>query len=123
MADRQTKKTQHRRKKALRVRRRLRGDAARPRLSVHRSITNIYCQVIDDASGRTIVAASTNDKSLRTELGGLKKTEAAAKVGQLIASRAKEAGITAVRFDRGPYMYHGRVRALAEAARQGGLQF
>lgn len=113
----------NRRRKAWRVRKRLRGDAGRPRLSVFRSNTNIYCQVIDDMNGRTLAAASSLDKDLRPQLAGLKKADIANKVGDLIAARAKQAGITTVRFDRGPYMYHGRVKALADGARKGGLEF
>lgn len=123
MADVALVRSLNRRRKAWRVRKRLRGDAARPRLSVFRSNTNIYCQVIDDMSGRTLAAASSLDKDLRPQLAGLKKADVAAKVGDLIAIRAKQAGIAQVRFDRGPYVYHGRVKALAEGARKGGLEF
>jgi large subunit ribosomal protein L18 len=114
---------QHRRTKALRVRKRLRGDEARPRLSVYRSHTNIYCQVIDDRAGRTLAAASSLDKALRPEVEGLRKLDVAAKVGTAIAARAKAAGISRVRFDRGWYRFHGRIRALADAARAAGLEF
>jgi large subunit ribosomal protein L18 len=96
---------------------------ARPRLSVFRSDRNIYAQVIDDAQGRTLAAASTLEKDIK---GGLKTgadVAAAAAVGKALAERAKKAGITAVVFDRGGYLYHGRVKALAEAAREGGLEF
>jgi large subunit ribosomal protein L18 len=94
----------------------------RPRLSVFRSSKHIYAQVIDDAKGATLASASTIEK----ELGGGKTgatTEAAAKVGKLIAERAKAAGVTQVQFDRGSYLFHGRVKALADAAREGGLSF
>ena len=111
------------RRKALHVRARLRGTPERPRLSVFRSLGNIYCQVIDDESGRTLASASSRDKDIRDALTGLKKTEIADKVGEQIASKAKAAGVSQVAFDRGPYKYHGRVKALAEAARQGGLEF
>ena len=113
----------NRERRAWRVRKRVRGDAGRPRLSVFRSNTNIYCQVIDDAGGRTLASASSLDKDLRGDLAGLKKSDIAAKVGDLIAARAKKAGVTRVRFDRGAYIYHGRVKALADGARKGGLEF
>ena len=116
-------RAENRKKKAWRVRKRVHGDSARPRLSVFRSNTNIYCQVIDDVAGRTLASASSLDKDLRAQLAGLKKADIAAKVGDLIAARAKKAGVTRVRFDRGPYIYHGRVKALADGARKGGLEF
>jgi large subunit ribosomal protein L18 len=123
MGDVQTKRVEKRRRKALRVRKRLRGDAARPRLSVFRSLTNIYCQVIDDHAGRTLAAASSLDAALRGSLAGLKKMDVAARVGGLIAERAKASGVTRVSLDRGHYQYHGRIKALADAARKGGLEF
>ncbi len=95
----------------------------RPRLSVFRSGKNIYVQVIEDGEGRTVAAASTLDKDLRGTVKGGDNIEAAKAVGALIAERAKAAGISQVVFDRGGYIYHGRVRALAEAAREGGLEF
>lgn len=119
------KKLAHRtRRRGFRVGNRIRRDAAgRPRLSVFRSERHIYAQVIDDAEGRTLAAAS----SLDTEIAGPGKLgcncDAAAKVGSLIASRAKEKGVTTVVFDRGRFRYHGRVAALAAAAREGGLEF
>jgi large subunit ribosomal protein L18 len=106
-----------------RARRTLIGAPARPRLSVFRSLKHIYAQVIDDTSGRTLVAASTLDPGIRSQVAGKKKVEAAAAVGEVLAQRAKAKGITAVVFDRGGYLYHGRVRALAEGARKAGLQF
>lgn len=106
-----------------RIRNRIAGTSERPRLNVYRSLTNIYAQVIDDTEGRTLVAASTIDPAIRDELESLKKTEAAKRVGALLAERAKAAGITQVVFDRGGYRYHGRVKALADAAREGGLEF
>ncbi|TIU34356.1 MAG: 50S ribosomal protein L18 [Mesorhizobium sp.] len=107
-------------RRAQRVRRQLKKVAgARPRLSVHRTSKNIYVQVIDDAQGRTLAAASTLEKDLKGSL----KTGAAAAVGKLIAERAAKAGVKEVVFDRGAYIYHGRVKALAEAAREGGLSF
>lgn len=107
-----------------RVRKRVRGTDQRPRLTVFRSARHIYAQVISDESGRTIVAASTLSPELREKLGGKAgNKEAAREVGQLVARRAREAGISAVVFDRNGFLYHGRVRTLAEAAREGGLEF
>jgi large subunit ribosomal protein L18 len=99
------------------------GTAARPRLCVFRSLNHIYAQVIDDVLGRTLVAASTVDLEIRAKTDGKKRTNQAEMVGQLLAERAKEKGISQVAFDRGGYKYHGRVKALAEAARKGGLKF
>jgi large subunit ribosomal protein L18 len=111
-----------RRKKRLRYQLRRKGGG-RPRLSVFRSSKHIYAQVIDDAAGITIAAASSRDPELRAVLRtGADKTAAAA-VGRAVAERAKAAGVSAVVFDRGAYLYHGRVRALADAAREGGLDF
>jgi large subunit ribosomal protein L18 len=107
----------------LRIRRRLRGTSSRPRLSVFRSLKQIYAQIIDDTTGRTLVAASTLDPEVRSRVAGKTKTEAAQIVGEVLAQRARAVGITAVVFDRGGYLYHGRVKALAEGARAGGLQF
>jgi large subunit ribosomal protein L18 len=107
-----------------RVRRKVRGTAERPRLAVYRSNTAIYAQVIDDTRGQTIVAASSIEKDLPAAEGDLaRKTADAAAVGALVAERAKAAGIERVVFDRGGNRYQGRVRALAEAAREGGLEF
>lgn len=105
----------------LRVRKVISGTIERPRLSVFRSSKQIYCQLIDDLAGQTMVAASSNEKGLLAAKGT--KVEKAKMVGQLIAERAKEHGIESVVFDRGGYLYHGRVKALAEAARTGGLKF
>ncbi len=111
-------------RRAQRVRRQIRKVAGeRPRLSVHRSSKNIYAQVIDDANGHTLASASTLDKELRDALKTGADTDAAAKVGKLVAERAKKAGVSQVVFDRGPYIFHGRVKALADAAREGGLDF
>jgi len=107
-----------RRKRHARLRLRISGSAERPRLSVFRSARFIYAQVIDDTSGRTLVAASSREAGLRREPG---KTDAAHQVGRVIAERAKAAGISSVVLDRGGYRYHGRVRSLAEGAREGGL--
>jgi len=110
-------------RRSFRVRKRVRGTPERPRLSVFRSHKHIYAQVIDDLKGRTLVAASTADKDVRTAIkyGGNKA--AAAAVGKTVAERAVAAGVTNVCFDRGSCQYHGRVTALAEAARKAGLQF
>lgn len=111
-------------KRKARVRRTLKANNhGRPRLSVHRSGMHIYAQVIDDAKGHTIAAASSLDKGLRTSLKSGANVAAAAAVGKLVAERAKQAGVSEVVFDRGAYLYHGRVKALAEGAREGGLQF
>lgn len=93
----------------------------RPRLSVHRTNQHIYAQIIDDVKGITLASASTQDKELKLKNGGNK--EAAQKVGKLIGERAKKAGVKQVQFDRGAYLYHGRVKAVAEGAREGGLDF
>lgn len=111
-------------RRAMRVRRALTKVAnGRPRLSVHRSSENIYAQIIDDVNGVTVAAASTLDKDLRKSLKNGANKDAAAAVGKLVAERASEAGIKDVIFDRGAFIYHGRVKALAEAAREGGLSF
>ncbi|MDX6531548.1 MAG: large subunit ribosomal protein [Blastocatellia bacterium] len=102
-----------------RIRRKVRGTTERPRLAVYRSLNHIYAQVIDDEQGRTIVAASTTEKTLGAKTGG--NIEAAKLIGQTIAERALAAGIVRVVFDRGGYLYHGRVRALTDAARAAGL--
>lgn len=110
--------------RAGRVRRKVKAVAGdRPRLSVHRSSKNIYAQVIDDQKGHTLAAASTLEKDLKSQLKTGADAEAAAAVGKLLAERAAKAGVTTVVFDRGAYLYHGRVKALAEAAREGGLSF
>lgn len=105
------------------VRSKLRGTAERPRLSIHRSLKHVSCQLVDDMAGRTILSVSTRDKGFRDNIktGGGK--EAAAAVGKAVAERALAAGVKQVRFDRGHCKYHGRVAALADAAREGGLQF
>ncbi len=107
----------------LRVRKDLAGTSARPRLNVFRSVTQIYAQIIDDGAGRTLVSASSVDKDLRTQVKGLKKTEQAKLVGRTVAERAKGKGIQDVVFDRGGFKYIGRVKALADGAREGGLKF
>ncbi|GGA80794.1 50S ribosomal protein L18 [Brucella endophytica] len=111
-------------RRASRVRRQIKAVAnGRPRLSVHRSSKNIYAQIIDDARGVTIAAASTLDGELKGSLKTGADTAAAAAVGKLVAERASKAGVKEVVFDRGSFIYHGRVKALAEAAREGGLSF
>ncbi|KUO57182.1 MAG: 50S ribosomal protein L18 [Alphaproteobacteria bacterium BRH_c36] len=111
-------------KRRNRVRRALRKKSdGRPRLSVHRSSKNIYAQVINDTDGKTIAAASTLEKDLRGSLKTGADKEAAAKVGKLLAERAVAAGVKSVVFDRGGFLFHGRVKALADAAREGGLEF
>jgi large subunit ribosomal protein L18 len=107
----------------VRVRKNLQGTAVRPRLNVYRSLSAIYAQVIDDQSGRTLVSASTVDHDLRDKVKGLKKSEQAKMVGQTVAERAKDKGIQSVVFDRSGYRYIGRIKALADGAREGGLQF
>jgi large subunit ribosomal protein L18 len=106
-----------------RVRRKVKGDSERPRLAVFRSLNHIYAQVIDDSCGHTLVAASTLDVAIRGTLENTNKSSHAEKVGELIAQKAREKGITKVVFDRGGYKYHGRVKNLAEAARKAGLEF
>ena len=107
----------------IRVRKTLAGTPERPRLAVFRSSNHIYVQVIDDEARRTIVAASDLEESVRTARDGKKKSDVATLVGETLAKKAKEKGITAVVFDRGGFRYQGRVKALAEAARKGGLNF
>ena len=118
-----TKKSHNemRQKRHLRVRMNIAGTPALPRLNVFRSNKNIYAQIIDDTKGTTLVCASSNDKELKLANGS--NIEAAKQVGALVAKRALEQSITAVVFDRGGYLYHGRVKALAEGAREAGLKF
>ncbi|MFA7175435.1 MAG: 50S ribosomal protein L18 [Kiritimatiellia bacterium] len=118
-ADRKAERT----KRHLRVRKQVHGTSARPRLAVFRSLHHIYAQVIDDSQGRTLVAAATVEPELKAALESTDNTAAAQKVGALVAARALEKGITSVVFDRGGYLYHGRVAALADAARAAGLIF
>ena len=112
-----------RQKKHRRLRHDLRGTAAIPRLAVFRSGKHMYAQIIDDTVGRTLVSASTLQKEVNAELQYTDNVEAAAKVGTVIAKRALDAGIECVVFDRGGYIYHGKVKALADAAREAGLKF
>lgn len=112
-----------REKKHRRMRKHLVGTSARPRLAVFRSNMHMYAQVIDDSQHKTLVAASTLEKDVKGQLEKTNDTEAAQAVGTMIAKRALEAGITEVVFDRGGYIYHGKVQALADAAREAGLKF
>ncbi|HEY1123612.1 MAG TPA: 50S ribosomal protein L18 [Haloferula sp.] len=109
-----------RRRIHARIRKKVSGTAARPRLAVHYSNQHVYAQVIDDVAGRTLVSASTLDKSFENAASNV---ESAAKVGSLLAERAKAANVSAVVFDRGGHLYHGKIKALADAAREAGLQF
>ena len=106
-----------------RVRRKIGGTTERPRLSVYRSLNHVYAQVIDDSNGTTLVSASSLDSAVKTQNDGKRKADVAGLVGGLLSERAKEKGIRRVVFDRGGYKYHGRVKALADAARKGGLVF
>lgn len=115
-------KEESRARRKLRIRKKVAGTAERPRLTVFRSARHIYAQVIDDTTGKTLVAASTMSKDLKGTLEG-KKTDAALAVGSLVAEQCKSKSITKVVFDRNGYLYHGRVKALAEAARKAGLDF
>jgi large subunit ribosomal protein L18 len=118
------KKLTQTKRRSMRVRRALTKVAnGRPRLSVHRSSQNIYAQIIDDVNGVTLAAASTLDKDLRKSLKNGADKDAATAVGKLVAERADKAGVKEVIFDRGAFIYHGRVKALADAAREGGLSF
>lgn len=114
-------KNKARLKRHLRVRKKIQGTAVRPRLNIFRSSKHMYAQIIDDVAGTTLVAASTQEKAVEVNNGG--NVDAAVKVGTLIAERAKEKGIDKVVFDRSGYLYHGRVKALADAAREAGLEF
>ena len=114
---------QERKRRHLRVRNKVSGTAAAPRLCVYRSLNHIYAQIIDDTVGNTLVAASTLDKAIKADLAGKTKSEEAKLVGELLAKKALEKGIETVVFDRGGYLYTGRVASLADGAREGGLKF
>lgn len=116
-------RAQARKRRHLRVRKKVFGTAARPRLNVFRSLDHIYAQIINDEVGHTLVSASSLEPALREQLQGLSKVEKAKVVGKVLAERARAAGIEKVVFDRGGYRYHGRVKALADASREGGLVF
>ena len=121
--DRHKKLASQRQRREFRVRNKIKGNADRPRMCVHRSLTGLSVQLIDDAAGRTIVSATTREKNLRDSLGYGGNCKAAAELGKVVAQRALDAGIKQVAFDRGSSKYHGRVAALADAAREGGLNF
>jgi len=118
---RKTSKNEIRERVHVRIRKKLRGTTERPRLTVFRSTSHIYAQVIDDTKGVTLVAASSTEKAAEKKTGG--NLAAAKEIGKRVAERAKENGINKVVFDRGGYIYHGRVKALADAAREAGLEF
>ncbi|MEF3303350.1 50S ribosomal protein L18 [Paenibacillus sp. GYB003] len=116
-------KNKARQKRHLRVRKKIKGTHDRPRLNIFRSSKHMYAQLIDDVNGVTLASASTQDKELKEQIENGGNIDAAQKVGALVAKRAKEKGIDKVVFDRGGYLYHGRVQALADAAREAGLEF
>ncbi|MFZ4826959.1 MAG: 50S ribosomal protein L18 [Phototrophicaceae bacterium] len=117
------KKREARIRRHSRIRHNLAGTAQRPRLAIYRSVAHIYAQIINDEDGRTLASASTIDREVAKQIEGKDKTESAKVVGEYIASRAKAAGVEEVVFDRGGFRYQGRIAALAEAAREGGLKF
>jgi large subunit ribosomal protein L18 len=121
--DKAKRKRMARERRHARVRKTVAGTPERPRLCVFRSLKHIYAQIIDDTRGHTVVAASTVDLDIRGQTADKDKATQARLVGELLARRAKDAGVTAVVFDRGGYLYHGRVKALADAARETGLEF
>jgi large subunit ribosomal protein L18 len=112
-----------RKRRHVRVRARVRGTATRPRLCVFRSLNHIYAQIVDDSAGHTLASASSLDAEIRGKVTGKRKTESAELVGSLLAQRVLNKGVKQIAFDRGGYKYHGRVKALAEAARKAGLDF
>ena len=116
-------KNQIRQRRHIRVRKHISGTPERPRLNVFRSLSNIYAQVIDDTTGNTLVSASSLDSAIKDKIANGGNIEAAKEVGKLVAEKALAAGITTVVFDRGGYLYHGRVAELAAGAREGGLEF
>ena len=119
----QLNRKESRARRHRRVRATVVGTTQRPRLNIFRSLAHIYAQVIDDSTGTTLVSASTIDEELRPQMVGKKKSEQAKLVGQAVAARAKAKGLSLVVFDRGGYLYHGRIKALADAAREAGLEF
>ena len=116
-------KTERRARIKMRIRKVVNGTAAQPRMTVYRSNKQIYVQLVDDVAGVTLASASSLDKAIATEITGKNPSEVAAMVGKLAAKRASEKGISKVAFDRNGYLYHGRVKTLADAAREGGLKF
>ncbi len=124
MANRQLQKAKLLQRRHLRIRKKVTGTTERPRLAVSRSHKHIQAQLVDDTTGRSILGLSSNSKDVREKVANVTgKCERGREVGKLLAAKAMEAGITQVVFDRGGYLYHGRVRALAEGAREGGLKF
>ncbi|HEU4941253.1 MAG TPA: 50S ribosomal protein L18 [Candidatus Eisenbacteria bacterium] len=124
MKSKATPRYEGRHRRHLRIRKKVQGSAERPRLTVYRSLNHIYAQLVDDLAGHTLLSVSSRDESLVADVKGAKGKVAAGKlVGKALAARAKEKGIVAVCFDRGGYLYHGRVKAVAEGAREGGLTF
>lgn len=124
MADKQIKKTRMRRRRQMRIRKRLLGTPERPRLTIFRSLKHIQAQLIDDVNGRSLMGISSNAPQLKDQLQTVEgKCDKSREVGKALAERAQEAGISQVVFDRAGYLYHGRVKALAEGAREGGLNF
>ena len=123
MANKDELKRLARIRRHARLRATVSGTGSKPRLSVFRSLNHIYVQIIDDSKGHTLASASTLDKEVRDTINGMKKTESAQLIGNLIAKRAIDKGVKSIVFDRGGYKYHGRVKALAEAARKAGLEF
>ena len=121
--DRHKKLAAQRQRRTYRVRNKIKGNADRPRMCVYRSLTGLAVQLIDDASGRTLVSANTREKTVRESIGYGGNCKAAVELGKIVAQRALDAGIKQVAFDRGSNRYHGRVAALADAAREGGLAF
>ena len=121
--DKNKKLQKQRKRRRNHVRNKLRGTAQQPRLCVHRSLKHFGCQVVDDLAGKTIVSVSTRDKAVRSTVTNGGNSDAAAEIGKLIAEKASAAGIKTVRLDRGHNMYHGRVKAFADAAREAGLEF
>lgn len=118
-----SERTDGRTRRKRRIRKKVAGSTQRPRMTVFRSNRHIYCQVVDDLTGHTLVSASTKDSEVIAQLSGKGKTDQAKEVGKVLAARATKHGITAIVFDRNGYIYHGRVAAVAEGAREGGLQF
>jgi large subunit ribosomal protein L18 len=124
MKSKATPRLAGRTRRHMRIRKKVQGSAARPRLTVYRSLNHIYAQLVDDLAGHTLLSVSSRDQAVTAEVQGAKGKVAAGKiVGKALAARAKEKGIVAVCFDRGGYLYHGRVKAVAEGAREGGLTF
>ena len=124
MADKQIKKTRMHRRRQMRIRKRLLGTPERPRLTIFRSLKHIQAQLIDDVNGRSLMGISSNAPQLKDQLQTVEgKCDKSREVGKALAERAQEAGISQVVFDRAGYLYHGRVKALAEGAREGGLNF